>query len=208
MNSSSNDLQERSRNDKSNANHDDSGTGRKRTAGANSEAISKDSSTESSAPNEESNDNISPRAEDSVQAASAEDLAQDSPEVREAAATLIAAGSVSYSGLLPRAEDFVQYPSEVQERMCRWNDAFTIDESQRQDRLVDNEIKQASKSMWITFVLFLVTMVLSFVSFIWTTSGWSFSFLAVPVMSMVSNMTKPVFSRSSREDNKNEESSS
>ena len=208
MNSSSNDLQERSRNDKSNANHDDSGTGRKRTAGANSEAISKDSSTESSAPNEESNDNISPRAEDSVQAASAEDLAQDSPEVREAAATLIAAGSVSYSGVLPRAEDFVQYPSEVQERMCRWNDAFTIDESQRQDRLVDNEIKQASKSMWITFVLFLVTMVLSFVSFIWTTSGWSFSFLAVPVMSMVSNMTKPVFSRSSREDNKNEESSS
>lgn len=208
MNSSSNDLQERSRNDKSNANHDDSGTGRKRTAGANSEAISKDSSTESSAPNEESNDNISPRAEDSVQAASAEDLAQDSPEVREAAATLIAAGSVSYSGLLPRAEDFVQYPSEVQERMCRWNDAFTIDESQRQDRLVDNEIKQASKSMWITFVLFLVTMVLSFVSFIWTTSGWSFSFLAVPVMSMVSNMTKPVFSRSSREGNKNEEPSS
>lgn len=51
----------------------------------------------------------------------------------------------SWSGLLPRPEVFSQYPMEVQERMMRWNDAWSSDESKRQDKLVEAQIEQARK---------------------------------------------------------------
>lgn len=125
----------------------------------------------------------------------------DAGEVRKAISMLTALGvDESWSGMLPKPEYYKAYPKDVQERMCQWNDAFTIDESKRQDRLVDNEIKQANIGTWISAVLFLVSMVFSLVCFLKTGSGWSFGFLAVPVMSVLSNMLTPVFSRSSVHD--------
>ena len=45
-------------------------------------------------------------------------------------ATLMQMGvSESYSGMLPKPDDLNKYPPNMQERMCRWNAAFTIDES-------------------------------------------------------------------------------
>ena len=107
--------------------------------------------------------------------------------------------SESYSGMLPKPDDFNKYPINVQERMCRWNDAFTIDESKRQDRLVDAEIEQARKGMWISCMLFALAMLFCLVCFLITGSQWSFGFLAVPVVSMIVNLFEPIASRSSRD---------
>lgn len=47
---------------------------------------------------------------------------------------------VLYSGMLPIAEHYRLYDERTRERMCRWNDAFTVDESARQNKLVENEM--------------------------------------------------------------------
>lgn len=118
-------------------------------------------------------------------------------------ATLMQMGvSESYSGMLPKPDDFNKYPLNIQERMCRWNDAFTIDESKRQNDLVNAEIEQARKGMWVSTFLFLVAMIFALVAFILTKSSWSFGFLAVPVVSIVANLFEPIASRSSRDKKK------
>ena len=104
----------------------------------------------------------------------------------------------SYSGMLPAPEYFAAYRPDVQERICRWNDAFTIDESKRQDKLVDNEIKQQRAASIMTFMLILVFAVLSFGAFIVTRDPNSFWLLSVPVVNVIGNLIKPAFSKSSR----------
>lgn len=111
--------------------------------------------------------------------------------------------SEAYSGMLPRPKDFNQYSKDIQEKMCQWNDAFTVDESRRQDKLVDAEIWQSRKSMWLSVGLFFLTIVLAFVAFIVTENPWSFSLLSVPIVSTLANMFIPVGSQSSREHKKN-----
>lgn len=129
--------------------------------------------------------------------------AADVRDLRAAITEVMAMGEdESWSGMLPMPAYFNAYPKDVQERMCRWNDAATIDESKRQDRLVDNEIAQSRQSMWISAGLFAMAMVLSLVCFIHTRDAWSFGFLAVPVVSMIGNMLLPVFSHSSTHDSK------
>lgn len=83
--------------------------------------------------------------------------------------------------------------------MCRWNDAFTIDESKRQDKLVEAEIDQARKGMWVSASLFAIALLLSFVSYFLTQSPWAFGFLTVPVASIIANLFDPIASRSSRD---------
>ncbi|MCI1902033.1 MAG: hypothetical protein LKI93_04810 [Bifidobacteriaceae bacterium] len=197
---------ERSQNE--NAAHDDSGTGRKQTTGAGSSGVARESQQEPSAADSKQGRNLDTRgdAEANKDSALEGEITEGSgSEKVNAVLELLAGASESYSGMLPRPEDFKKYPKEVQERMCRWNDAFTIDESRRQDSLVENEISQSHTSMWITSVLFLVTLVLSFIAFLVTSSPWSFGFLAVPVVSMIVNLAQPVFSKSSREGRKDKE---
>lgn len=105
--------------------------------------------------------------------------------------------SESYSGMLPKPDDFNKYPLGVQERMCRWSDAFTSDESERQNQLVAAEITQAYRGMWVSASLFMFAMVFSLVAYLVTVSPWSFGFLAVPVVSMIVNLFEPISSRSS-----------
>ncbi len=113
--------------------------------------------------------------------------------------------SESYSGMLPRPDDFNKYPADIQERMCRWNDAFTVDESNRQDRLVEAEIDQSRRGMWASTILFVVTLLMSFISFLVTSSPWSFGFLAVPVATIIANLFEPIASKSSRDKEKRAE---
>ena len=113
--------------------------------------------------------------------------------------------SESYSGMLPRPSDFNKYPADVQERMCRWNDAFTVDESNRQNQLVKAEIDQSRKGMWVSAGLFAVALLMSFISFLATSSPWSFGFLAVPVATIIANLFEPISSRSSRDKEKRTE---
>lgn len=102
--------------------------------------------------------------------------------------------------MLPRPEDFKNYPPDTRERMCKWNDAFTTDESARQDRLVDNEIKQSKNGLFVSVFLFATCIVCSLLCFIMTKSPYSFLFLSVPVVSIIGQSFRPVFSQSSRDE--------
>ena len=127
-------------------------------------------------------------------------------ELVRAISMLVQSGiSESYSGMLPRPSDFNKYPADVQERMCRWNDAFTVDESNRQNQLVKAEIDQSRKGMWVSAGLFAVALLMSFISFLATSSPWSFGFLAVPVATIIANLFEPIASRSSRDKEKRTE---
>ena len=100
--------------------------------------------------------------------------------------------------MLPTPDFYQKYDPETQERMKRWNDAFTIDESARQDKLVDGEIRQQNRASWMTFLLITLFCVMSFAAFIITRDRSSFWLLSVPVANVVGNMVKPAFSKSSR----------
>lgn len=105
---------------------------------------------------------------------------------------------VLYSGMLPIAEQYRLYDERTRERMCRWNDAFTVDESARQSKLVENEIKQQDRASWMTFFLMIVFSAFSLICFLITRDAASFLFLSVPVANVIGSLLKPVFSRSSR----------
>lgn len=121
-----------------------------------------------------------------------------SREISEIVDTIQATISESYTGMLPRPKDFIQYPEDTRERMCLWQDAFTIDESRRQDKLVKAEVLQSLLSLIITSLLFFTAFILSFVAFLNTHSPWSFGFLALPAVSMLVNLFAPISSQSSR----------
>lgn len=55
--------------------------------------------------------------------------------------------------MLPHPEPWAQYDDPTRERILRMSEAFTTDESQRRDRLVDAEISESRKgrqnAMWL-----------------------------------------------------------
>ncbi|MDO4539330.1 MAG: hypothetical protein Q4B54_14285, partial [Coriobacteriales bacterium] len=90
----------------------------------------------------------SARSQELIRAADVLSAASDS-ELLDAGLTGLVAASYSYqwSGMLPAPDEFNKYDKQTRERICRWNDAFTTDESLRQDKLVANEIKQQETGM-------------------------------------------------------------
>lgn len=95
-----------------------------------------------------------------------------------------------WSGELSDPESFSKYPPDVQQAMVQWNNARTIDESRRQDRLVDAIIEESKRENWQTFVLSLVFAAFAFIAFIVTGSAWSYGMLAVPGASIVVNFVR------------------
>lgn len=185
-------------NEERDENHDDTGIERGTEAGTAPGGIDAVRADESGPSDEEPHRHLDARTNADVEAQDDSEIAdRDIPQI--VAALMRMGVSESYSGMLPKPEDFNKYPVNVQERMCRWNDAFTIDESKRQDRLVDAEIDQARKGMWISGALFALAMLFGLVCFLATGSQWSFGFLAVPVVSMIVNLFEPIASRSSRD---------
>lgn len=75
--------------------------------------------------------------------------------------------SAGWSGWLPAPEDFNRFDAATRERMMRWNDAGTIDESARQDRLVDAEIEQARRGPRRALGVVLTCLVLAAVAGFW-----------------------------------------
>ena len=59
--------------------------------------------------------------------------------------------------------------------------------------------------MWASAGLFAVALLMSFISFLVTSSPWSFGFLAVPVATIIANLFEPIASRSSRDKEKRTE---
>jgi hypothetical protein len=101
--------------------------------------------------------------------------------------------------LLPPPDDFLRYPVDVQQRMMAWNDADTVDESKRQDRLVDAEIDQARVGRWIALGLTAFCFIVAVVFFALGNDVAGFAFLGAPVITAAGRFFANVFSRSSRE---------
>ena len=143
----------------------------------------------------------SPRSQELIHAADLLVAASES-ELKDAGLETIIGASYSrqWSGMLPSPDDFNKYDERTRERICRWNDAFTVDESARQNRLVDNEIKQQETGVALTFVLVLAFGLAAFVSFLITREMASFGFLSVPLLNFLGNLFKSVLSKSSRGD--------
>ena len=142
----------------------------------------------------------SPRSEELISAADILVSASEE-DLRDAGLGSIfeAAYSYQWSGMLPSPDEYNKYDEPTRERICRWNDAFTLDESARQDRLVDNEIKQQETSVAMTFVLVVGFGIAAFVAFMVTRDIASFGFLSVPLLNFLSGLIKPVLSKSSRD---------
>ncbi len=125
-------------------------------------------------------------------------------ELRGRAATSIAAlvsRSESFSGMLPPPDLFRQYPVHVQDRMMSWNDAFTVDESARQDRLVDAEIAQARRGPYLSVGVVALGLFLALVAFLITGSVWAAGvFAGSPVLVFAAQLINTARSRSSRSD--------
>ena len=101
--------------------------------------------------------------------------------------------------MLPHPESFARYPDHVQERMMRWNDAFTVDESARQDRLVDAQIEQARKGPNRALVVVLTAMVGAGASaFVFDNTVVAACFLGTPVLLFASNLVQTVTSWSNK----------
>lgn len=106
--------------------------------------------------------------------------------------------SFNYSGILPPPEIFERYDDKTKERMCRWNDANTSDESKRQDRLVDHEIRQNKRGAVLSFVLMVIFVIATLYAFVTTHDKASFIFLSVPALNVIGNFIQSVHSNSSK----------
>ncbi len=81
----------------------------------------------------------------------------------------------------------------------RWNDAFTTDESQRQDRLVECEISEARRgSTRTTWFLGICLVLAALAVFVFDTVAGGALFLSVPVLSIIGGFIRDVRSNSSR----------
>ena len=105
-----------------------------------------------------------------------------------------------WSGMLPPPQDFAQYPPHVQERMMRWNDATTTDESTRQDQLVAAEIEASKTGPNRALAFATLCVVLAFVLFIVGEPVGGGLMLGVPVFTFTAQLIQSVRSRSSRTD--------
>lgn len=84
--------------------------------------------------------------------------------------------------------------------MVEWNNARVLEESKRRDRLVDHIIDSGSREIKLNFILNAVLAGLSFLAFVITREAVSFSFMAVPAVSVAFNIYKE-----SRNDKKKDE---
>lgn len=95
-----------------------------------------------------------------------------------------------WSGELPDPDSFSRYPEYAQRAMVDWNNARTIDESNRLDKIVDASTKGAAREQWLTFVLNLSFAAMTLIAFVITGDVVSFGFMAVPAISIFVNVKR------------------
>lgn len=114
--------------------------------------------------------------------------------------------SVAYSGMLPHPSIYKMYDDETRERMCRWNDAYTIDESKRQDKFVDSEIKARNRAQWISTLLMVAAFVCAIVTYaLYQNTVLSCAFIAVPFITVLANGIQAVKPKSKPDNNSSKE---
>ena len=72
--------------------------------------------------------------------------------------------------------------------MCRWVDSFTVDESARQDKALDDAIKNSNRSQLFNFIFNGTIVVLTFVAFLVTGDPTAFLGFLLPGISVISNV--------------------
>lgn len=93
-----------------------------------------------------------------------------------------------WSGLLPDPESFSKYPDFAQRKMIDWNDAQIIDESKRNDKIIEAAIKQLKWGQILSFLVNVLSIAAAFWCFNTTGNAASFGFLAVPGAAIVVNI--------------------
>lgn len=112
------------------------------------------------------------------------------------------------SGIIPLAEDLNQYRPEVQAKIIEWADAQikanVVDESIRQDKLVDGELIQAKYGQVLSMIIMLFLVVAAVVAVFIINNAWAATpFLAVQFFTIGANLLRPIRSKSSgQEENK------
>ncbi|WP_427876500.1 hypothetical protein [Gardnerella sp. 2492-Sm] len=123
-------------------------------------------------------------------------------EEKQAASLIFALKTLGYSdewsGILPDPESFNLYPTNVQERILNQADAFTVDESKRQDKLVKAEIETSKRNTWISAVLFVLCLLSGLAAFLVTNNQWSWTPLALPAISFLRDLITHIKSHSSK----------
>ena len=100
-----------------------------------------------------------------------------------------------WSGLLPRPEDFLQYPNEVQSHIVAWTDAQVLGSTNRADRLADAEIKNASLETVLSFLIHVLSIGAAFVGLAVFDQPAALGLLSIPGISVVVNWHNKTNSR-------------
>lgn len=96
------------------------------------------------------------------------------------------------SGPIPNSAEFNAYPSYVQNKIIEWHDceikAFCSEESERQNRLVDAEIRTQTRNQWLSFIVDLVLILTPIVAFCITNNPkvfWAYTILGASIIGNV-----------------------
>lgn len=147
---------------------------------------------------------LQPESSDGVNEVSIEDVVEEAVAEGDSDKLLELVGIAKMSsGIIPLAEDLNQYSPQVQAKIVEWADAQikanVIDESARQDRLVNGELYQAKSGQILSTIILLSLIVAAVVTVIITNNVWTATpFLAVQFFTILANLCKPVRSKSSR----------
>lgn len=117
----------------------------------------------------------------------------------EAAIREIASISMEWGGPLPDPGSLKQYDPSVQDKIVEWADrkvtATYDDESRRQDRLVEAEIRQGRNGQAAsTFIMVLALVLAAVVGVATGNAVMSGAFLMLPFATIIGNLFKPVAS--------------
>ncbi len=117
----------------------------------------------------------------------------------EAAIREIASISTEWVGPLPTPGSLGQYDRNVQEKIVEWADrkvaAVYDDESRRQDKLVEAEIRQGRNGQIAsTAIMILALLLAAIVGIVTSNAVMSGAFLVLPFATIIGNLFKPVAS--------------
>ena len=121
---------------------------------------------------------------------------EDSLRIEDAIREIVSV-SMEWAGPLPTPGSLSKYEPDVQDKIIEWADrkvtAMCDDESRRQDKLVDAEIRQGRNGQIASTVIMLSALVLAAVVGIVTGDAvMSGAFLILPFATIIGNLFKPI----------------
>ena len=109
-------------------------------------------------------------------------------ELDDSTGTSFLAKHEEWQGLLPPPEQFAKYPGDVQHKIVEWNDAMIVDTSRRANLLAKAEVRNKTRSHWLNFIVNVLFISGSLVSFIATGNPAALGFLAIPGITVAVNV--------------------